>query len=853
MIPRRLTLRNFLSYKATTELDFAGIHVACLSGDNGHGKSALLDAITWALWGKARVTSDDELVHIGEVEMEVELEFALDGANYRALRKRKRGTTRGGGHTSLELQSEAPEGWRSLSGNTIRATQQRIIGLLRLDYDTFINSAFLLQGRADEFSTRTPAERKGVLGEILGLRAYDALVDQAKLEARQREASRIELQAELDIIDRQTAELPRLRIEAEETRVALREADGELRRAAAALEAARESHRLADLRARQTNDALTRVREADAALAALRTQIATHEQAIARSSSVIARAGDIERGYAALEAARREAADYGGRAGEAMTLQQRRHTLEAAIESARHDAGQAVAAAAQRVAELDARASRLAALTDERATALQLRAEADELAVELKARRDEARAAGDEALALETTNAALRAAMLDLRRKLDELAAADAACPLCARPLGAEEKARIEALYESEGKSDAAAVRGNRERLDVLRADAAALAAAADKIEADRAHREREAIARITQLDRDLADAQAAAGALDPARERHRILAATLAAAEYATEARAELATVARAIAALDFDVARHETLRAAVDDLAPFEAEHAALAEARVRQQSEGEALARAQADLGGWSARRARDCAELEGLRAAAGAASDIAGELARAEAEHGRTTKRAGDMRQALGAIEGSVEACARLLENRPAKAEHLRTVADEQQLYLELSSAFGRQGVQALLIDEALPELTDEANRLLHQMTAGRMSLMMTTQRATQKGDLRETLDIHIADELGTRPYETYSGGEAFRIDFALRIALSKLLARRAGARLPILVIDEGFGTQDSSGRERLVEAITTVQDDFEMLLAVTHIDELRDVFPHRIHVTKTSEGSAVEVL
>jgi len=72
-------------------------------------------------------------------------------------------------------------------------------------------------------------------------------------------------------------------------------------------------------------------------------------------------------------------------------------------------------------------------------------------------------------------------------------------------------------------------------------------------------------------------------------------------------------------------------------------------------------------------------------------------------------------------------------------------------------------------------------------------------------------------------------------------------------RRAGAQLQTLVIDEGFGTQDAQGRERLVEAINAIQDDFARVLVITHIDELKDAFPVRIEVTKTPEGSVVKVV
>ncbi len=131
-----------------------------------------------------------------------------------------------------------------------------------------------------------------------------------------------------------------------------------------------------------------------------------------------------------------------------------------------------------------------------------------------------------------------------------------------------------------------------------------------------------------------------------------------------------------------------------------------------------------------------------------------------------------------------------------------------------------------------------------------MTDNRMNVKIETQRETKKGDTIETLDINIADELGTRNYEMFSGGEAFRINFSIRIALSKLLARRAGAPLPTLIIDEGFGTQDTIGIEKLREAINSIQDDFEKILVITHIEELRDAFPTRIDVVKTPDGSTL---
>ncbi|NIV30008.1 MAG: hypothetical protein GWN58_11050 [Anaerolineae bacterium] len=220
---------------------------------------------------------------------------------------------------------------------------------------------------------------------------------------------------------------------------------------------------------------------------------------------------------------------------------------------------------------------------------------------------------------------------------------------------------------------------------------------------------------------------------------------------------------------------------------------------------------------------------------------------------EAELQRVRGEEAAARQRLGAAQQRLEACKALGRQRTDKIKRRDELSAKHSIYTELRTAFGVRGLPAMIIEAAVPEIEAEANRLLARMTGGRMHLRFDTQRETQAGEVRETLEIKIADELGTREYSLYSGGEAFRVNFAIRIALSKLLARRAGAQLQTLVIDEGFGTQDAQGRARLVEAINAVQDDFARVLVITHIDELKDGFPTRIEVTKTAEGSAVEVV
>ncbi len=126
-------------------------------------------------------------------------------------------------------------------------------------------------------------------------------------------------------------------------------------------------------------------------------------------------------------------------------------------------------------------------------------------------------------------------------------------------------------------------------------------------------------------------------------------------------------------------------------------------------------------------------------------------------------------------------------------------------------------------------------------------------LQTTREAKSKGaSAIETLDIIIADDMGTRPYELYSGGEAFRVNLALRVALSRTLARRAGAPLQTLILDEGFGTQDPRGREAIADALHAIADDFSLVLVITHIDDLKEQFPTRIEVVKGDSGSTFTV-
>ena len=203
--------------------------------------------------------------------------------------------------------------------------------------------------------------------------------------------------------------------------------------------------------------------------------------------------------------------------------------------------------------------------------------------------------------------------------------------------------------------------------------------------------------------------------------------------------------------------------------------------------------------------------------------------------------------------VGAAQQRLDVLDSLRRRRESLNEDRAQLAQLIQRLKLLEKACGRDGVQALLIEQALPEIEDHANQLLDKLTNGDMRVTFETQRALKSREgLAETLDIRIIDSAGERPYTQLQRGRTIPSQLRHPLALSQILAQRAGARLQTLVIDEGFGSQDPSGRQRLVEAINAIADNFQRILVITHIDELRDAFPARIEVEKSAIGSTITV-
>ncbi|HLI28012.1 MAG TPA: SMC family ATPase [Chloroflexota bacterium] len=847
MIPIALRLRNFLSYgEDVPPLLFDGLHVACIIGPNGHGKSALLDAITWALWGECRARASDDVIRAGAQEAEVEFEFALDTGRYRVLRKRSRA-----GRSSLDLHMVQPDGLRALTGNSVRDTQQRIIDLLGMRYDTFINSAFLVQGRADEFTVKPPGERKRILAEILELQRYDEYEARARAAQREREEAIRDTQAKIAQAEAELA--GRAEREAEEAglREEARRCEGAVLEAQTTSQVLRE--RLSTLARAQDElrQAEQRLAEAQAELQRAERTIADHRARLQVAERVLANAAAIERGYQELLVVRAELAVLGERAGHALALQQQRVVHERAIASAR-------AALETTLRQLDdqlrqaqrdaAERPKLAQQLQQAEAAAARHQELLEQRARVMARLAEAR--GEQA-SLEARNAELRKRFREAKEHQRVLAEADQ-CPYCLTPLDATSRQHAIARSEQQNRELAEQGRANNARLAALQACIAEAQAELEQLEAEIAPLTH-AYERLGQWRQALEQALRAEAEQERLRQERDTAAAALERGDYAPEAQAALVALDAQLAALNYDPERHARLRKREEQLAIWEQEHARLVQMREAVPREQALLAEAEATAATWRARHHTEEALVGSLRAELAELPRLQADVEAAEAAWRRAEDARRHVQQKLGAVRQQLQYLDFLAIERQRLVQQRDQLQQEQGIYRDLALAFGKRGIQAMIIEAAIPELEAEANALLARMTDNRMHLLLETQRDTQKGTTIETLDIKLADELGTRSYELFSGGEAFRANFALRVALAKLVARRAGVPLQLLIIDEGFGTQDAEGIERIVEAIKAIQDDFQHILVVTHLAEMKEVFPARIEVRKTRQGSQFQIV
>ena len=866
MIPLQLRLSGFLSYRDPIEVDFTTFDLACISGSNGAGKSSLLDAITWSLFGQAR-KRDESLVNLQSDAAEVIFTFLYEENIYRVQRSLPRGKG-----TVLEFQvlDDAPKTgdrppssvpgqgtWRPLTERTMRETQARIEQILRLDYDTFVNAAFFLQGKADQFTQQTASKRKEVLGSILGLEAWETY------RVRTAERRRA-LEDDVRTIDGRITEIDNELDEEDQRKKRLSELERELKGLATVRktqEALLESLKTAEASLKNQRKLVetlaVALERSQTQLSGLQARLADREAERATYADLLDRATDVESAYEKWKQARAESERMDEVLEQFREHEKRRTPLleDIAVEKAKLEQEQ-LALRSQQLT-VSEKTSAIKELQGQIKSAKKSLAEAEAKLGEREELEKQTETAREKMVELRAENQTLKIQMDELKARIDRLSVADGAvCPLCGQDLSEEHRLSTLAGLEKDGKSQGDQYRANQAEIKMMTdqiADYELRLSDYAPIDTGRLS----ATATITQLTERLDGLQKQVEEWNSTGEKRLVeIVKILEKENFAGEVRKQLKVVDKELAALGYDATAHDAARKVESEQRVSEEEYQNLEKARAALKPIEDEIGNLNLEIGSRESEIGVQQKEHNDALAVLAAAEAQAPDVDSAMDELLRLQEQENQLTQEVGAARQKVDVLADLRKRKTDYAVEREDFQHKIARHKTLERAFGKDGVPALLIEQALPQIESRANELLDRLSDGQMSIRFATQaeyKDRKRDDLKETLDIQISDGAGMRDYEMYSGGEAFRVNFAVRLALSEVLAQRKGARLQTLVIDEGFGSQDIQGRQRLIEAINLVKGDFAKILVITHLDELKDAFPTRIEVEKTARGSAVTII
>jgi len=786
----RLRLVNFRQH-ADTEIVF-GDGITGIIGPNGSGKTSLLEGLAWAIYGNAAARGDKDSIRNlrakARTAVRVEVEFGLGSHEYRVER----------GLNDAELYQDG-----TIVANSIREVTVKLQRVLGMTHDEFFNTYFTGQKELAVLANATRPERAAFLSRVLG---YERL-RLAQERVRERRSA---LSHEVDGLE--TGLPPRSELQKER-----REAEQRLtgaRKAAADAEKARQ--------------------KAQEGLAAEEPR---WQAWVTRRERTLSLEGDQRVAEQGVLAQRQEFQRLDKELAEALSAREELRKLEAEVapisrlkaelteldrlqqeDSARREDQAKLTELRRALAGLDGRVAELAA-----AEAALARAE-DE-ARGLAERLEAADRAAEEQQAVwvrEKEYAGTRRAELlkqyeevkEQRDKIERLGP-EGECPTCRRPLGAEHAAVLGVL---DRQIQAIVDDGTyfRQRLEQLAVPPEAVT---------RAEAARDAVREESRL------ASARDGTLRAqVAERTRLVRERVAAARRATE-------LERRVAArpTGYDAARHDQVRTELTRLDPVALQAAALAaraeraEVLVREAELAEKALSSREAL----ARQLADAVKAEGFSEA---------KFKAARERHDRTTHalRAAELlvAETRGELVGA-EAAVRESGRREAeRAARERTIAErkaELRLHHELDRAFS--DLRADLNAAMRPEIGELASTFLADLTDGRYDEV----------DLDEDYRVVVLDDGVPKP--VISGGEEDVANLVLRLAISQMIAERAGQPLSLLVLDEIFGSLDETRRQHVLGLLRRLGDRFPQVILITHIEQVRDGLDRVIRVAYDAAAGA----
>lgn len=886
-----------MSY-SDAEIDFSGIHVACLIGPNGAGKSSLLDAITWTIWEEGRARTD-ELIRLGTNEMSCELEFFMEDKLFRVYRSRIKAFKNSQGKSNLEFQIFNPKenNWASLTKSSTRQTQDLIIETLKMNHDTFTNSVYLKQGKADEFTLKGPNERKQILADILELEAFDKLSEAAKQKTK-------EIDQNISLEESLVLDLKSKVLKEEESKSLFEKIKEEVVILQAHVE---EIKKILNEKSKELNEKKEREKQIQALekskevqeqlIQTLKIQFKNNELKLQKFEDMTKNKNQIENEYKEyidlknkIESREKDKETYN-------SLNLEKNKLEAEFKEKIKQIEKELAIYKSKMDDRKNDKVKIESKLKNEGKFFNLLDRAENDIKEVRFSQEELTKVEKEGQELKYNKELILADFKkvsekknEINHKINTLISHNhlEPCPLCKSHIKDKEKVielykleietyekeEIKLNHELRKKENELIERRNdynklKEKINNFGKIANEYLLELEEINIEinttknlgKSEPIEVASLLTTQIEVSKSSYKKAKEELlvinreiNGCNEEMNSLNNLLSSGELVKEISEKLNNITKELSKINYDLNTHNMLKNKLKEKENIVLTYNYLIQAEKEipgLQNETENLASqikfGQSKLEESEKIISENKEQILNIGALTQEIEEIKEKEVQVTIKLEQVKKQLIITEQSLADIEDSK----RLITEKEKK---IKESLNNKKHYEILEKAFSKNGIQVAIIETVVPEIEKEANRILNRLTENQMHIALKTQREKKSSEgMKETLDVVIADNVGTRNYELYSGGEAFKIDFALRLALSRVLANRSGAKLQTLIIDEGFGSQDTAGKERLIEVIKSIQNEFELILVVTHLDELKEAFEAQIQVTKENDGSKVRLV
>jgi exonuclease SbcC len=779
-----LKLRNFRQH-ADSEITFPERGVIGIVGSNEGGKSTILEAVAWALYGSRATRGTARGIRWNRAPArhvaEAHLRFEVGGQIYRIERTENNAAL-------------FREGQPVPIAAGIDAVNQRVPELLGMALDEFTATYLCRQKDLGRIAAMGGTERRQFFLQVLGVER----VDEALAKCRRRKS---EIARELDGLRQGLGDREPIAAERDGALVEVSRWETEVETAAAALEEARTAE-AATAAALAESDA--RRREHD-------RLVLEHDKAGLLAESAAKEVDRLAEELRAAEAAAETAAKAREESAPLPVLSAELANLRLARVNAERAASlREMAAGTER--EIERLRGRIRALEAVVAAGDREALEATRAAfreVEDRLQRLRSGRIGEQ----QATRAAIEQAGKEaerVRRRIAaiEQAGAAGACPTCARPLGEQFHAVLDAL-----RGELAEIEARREELS--RKLSTLGERSDDELAADieREH----LLTRGEQLRDRVVAAERAAEELEQTRASLADAAARLAAFRTNLEQLGEDTFDAGRLAAVEAEIMRLEALsreaeRAqALADRAPEIREYL---DRWIRRRDEA-AAARDQA-----AARLAELAFDRE-------THAELGARLERQRANHERAVGAYARAQEGLRAARARLERAERALAVYDSRAARLEDLARE--LRTHEAAADRLADFRTAIAAGIRPELEELMSGFLQILTDGRHEAVTVT----------ENFDVILQE--GGLEVEVVSGGTEDVAAIAMRLAVSQMIAERAGHPLSLLVLDEPFGSLDEVRRGNVLSLIRRLGGVFEQVLVISHVAETRDAVDAVIEV------------